>query len=129
MPEYVLKRNYALSSLAGRVVNFTKGVPVWVTPEVEKEALMIGAVPVEGPKDILDPEVVVAPELSETDRTLMIHEAFAMLEKRQLRGDFTAQGAPSAKTLDSIVGFDVQTKERDAEWTAYRKAKTEAAEQ
>lgn len=128
MPEYVLNRNYALNSLAGRVVNFVKGVPVWVTPEVEKEALMIGAVPVDGPKDILDPEAVAEPEMTADERALLISEAIAMLEKRQARGDFTAQGAPSAKVLDGILGFEVLSKERDTAWTAYKAAKAAEAE-
>jgi len=125
MPEYVLNRRYILATKAGRVINFEKGIPVWVTPECEKEALIVGAQPVDGPKDILDPEAKVTVRLTAAERTAKIHSGFAILEARQERGDFTAQGVPSAKAIDLLVGVDVQTKERDEEWTAYKASKAE----
>lgn len=128
MPDYVLNRNYALATTAGRVFNFKKGVPTYVNPDCEKDALAIGAQPVDGPKDILDPELEPVLELSPDEREAAIFGAFAKLEARQNRGDFTAQGAPSAKVIDSLLGFDLQTKERDAMWAAYKKQKAEVEE-
>lgn len=120
MPEYVLNRTYALRSLAGRVINFEKGVPAWVPPECEKEALQIGATPVDGPKDILDPEAAPVVELTPDERRAKIFAAFKLLEARNERGDFTAQGVPNTKVLNALVGFEVLTKERDAEWVTYK---------
>ena len=125
MPLYVLNRNYALMSLSGRGVNFQKGVPVWVTPEAEKEALAIGAQPADGPKDILDPEVPVKPELSAEERTAAIYAAFKELETRQLREDFTAQGVPNTKAVEKLTTFDITSKERDDAWSEYKKLAAE----
>lgn len=122
MPEYVLNRNYTLASLAGRVISFKKGEPVWVPPEVEKEALMIGATPVDGHKDILDPEVEAPKPLEAGERLEAINKAYATMKARDVRGDFTAQGVPSTKVLEKLVGFEVASKERDETWQAYREA-------
>lgn len=120
MPEYVLNRNHTLVSLCGRTFSFKKGEPLWVTPEAEKEALMIGAVPTEGPKDILEPEQEPVQELSAEARLEAIRAAYATLQARNARGDFTAQGVPNVKALEKLTGFEVQTKERDETWQAFR---------
>jgi hypothetical protein len=120
VPLYVLNRTYVLRSLNGHTINFTKGEPVWVPPVVEKEALHIGAVPVDGPKDLLDPEVEPEVVLQAGERKEKILAAFVALEKRNERGDFTGQGLPSAKALEQMTGLKVETKERDAMWLAYK---------
>lgn len=125
MPEYVLNRTHALASIHGRVINFEKNVPVWVPPECEKEALQIGAEPVDGPKDILPPEKEEAPVLSGEERKAKIFDAFKLLESRHERGDFTAQGVPANKALDRILGFNIENKERDAMWREYKTGETE----
>lgn len=128
MPEYVLNRNHTLVSLCGRTFSFKKGEPLWVTPEAEKEALMIGAVPVEGPKDILEPEQEPVQELSAEERAEAINKAYDTLKARNARGDFTAQGVPNVAAIKALTGFEVQSKERDATWQAYREAALAAAE-
>lgn len=120
MPEYVLNRKYALRSLNGHIISFEKGVPVWVPPEVEKEALHIGAVPVDGPKDILDPEEELAPVMSAGERKDKIFAAFKALEARNERGDFTGQGLPNLTVLEKTVGFEIHSKERDTLWAEHR---------
>lgn len=116
MPEYVLNRKYALRSLNGHIINFEKGVPVWVPPEVEKEALQIGAAPVDGPKDILDPELADEPGITADERKIKILAAFAKLIARNERGDFSGQGLPNVKTLEKLTGLTISSKERDTLW-------------
>lgn len=120
MPDYVLNRNYTLRTLAGRIINFNKGEPTWVTPECEKDALAIGAEPVDGPKNILGDEEVPEPELTAEERREAILKAYAVLEARNERGDFTGQGLPNTKALEVLTKFNVPTKERDALWLEYK---------
>ena len=121
MPLYVLNRNYTLRSTYGRIVNFVKGEPVWVVPEVEKEALTIGAQPTDGPKDVLDPEILPDPPLSPDEREAKYFAAFKKLETRNERGDFSGQGLPALKIVQSLVGFQVDVRERDTMWRKYKK--------
>ena len=116
MPEYVLNRKYALRSINGHIINFEKGVPVWVPPVVEKEALLIGATPVDGPKDILNPEDEIKPEMPADERKEKILGVFEKLIKRNERGDFSGQGLPNLKVVEKMAGFIVSAKERDALW-------------
>lgn len=120
MSEFVLNRNYTLRSLHGRIVNFEKGVPVWVPPQVEKEALQIGALPVDGQKDILDAEEVVARELTAEERKAQIIAAFETIAHREDRADYTGQGMPNLEVLKVLTSFTVNSKERDAVWKEYK---------
>lgn len=128
MSEFVLNRNHTLVSLAGRVISFKAGQPVWVPPEVEKEAMLIGALPTEGTKDILDPEPEEQLELSAADRLAAINKAFVVMKGRDARGDFTAQGVPNTKVLEKLTGFEVTSKERDETWQAFKEAEAALAE-
>lgn len=128
MAMFVLNRNHTLVSLAGRVVSFKVGQPVWVPPEVEKEALLIGAQPTEGTMDILDPDPEAEPEMSAEDRLVAINNAYGLMKGRDVRGDFTAQGVPNIKVLASLTGFEVTSKERDDTWQAFKEAEAAKAE-
>jgi hypothetical protein len=127
MPEYVLNRTYTHRSLHGHIVNFVKGQPVYVPPILEKEVTAFGAEPVAGEKvKMLEDDVVlpVAPE--GVDREQQLLAAFTQLEARNQRGDFTAQGRPNTKVLKELVGFEVETRERDKIWETFMAAKAEA---
>jgi hypothetical protein len=130
MPLMTLNRDYALASLAGRSINFEKNKPVWVPPEVVKEALQIGAQGVEEQLDILDPAKPPKEELNAEEREQSIFNVFTKLVERNGRGDFTASGVPNTKVMESLLGFEVAAKERDRLWDEFKKAKeVEAAEE
>jgi hypothetical protein len=120
MPDYILNRNHTHRSTHGHIIQFVKGQPTYVVPICEKEVLAFGAEPCEGEKlDLLDdmPHLPVAPQGADREAALFV--AFEMMEERNQRGDFTGQGRPHPKVLREIVGFDVETRERDTTWEAY----------
>lgn len=119
MPEFVLSRNYTLRTLHGHTINFVKGEPIHVPPVCIHDALTIGAVPVDGPMDILDPEQTPAPELSLDERQAALLTAFKMLEERNGRTDFSGQGLPNKAALEKIVEFSVEKREFEPLWAAY----------
>ncbi len=127
MPTMVLNRNFALRSLAGRVIDFVKNEPIHVPPECQREALQIGAVGTDEQLNVLEAEALPEVPLSNDERREMLLAAFPELEAANDRESFTAQGVPNAAALKAIVGFDVAAKERDAAWTEYLQAKSDAA--
>ena len=75
--------------------------------------------------DVLGPEQVDAEPLTPEQRREAMFGAFAELEKRDVRGDFNAQGLPNVKVLEVIVGFLPTSLERNEAWQLYREAKAE----
>lgn len=121
MPEYVLSRDYALRSTRGHMLNFVKGQPTWVPPEVVKEAIAIGAEPVDGERpDVLPPEVVVKEAPSGQEREDLIVEAIREVVTENDSKNFTAAGEPHVKVLEKILGFDIDAGERLAAWRRFK---------
>lgn len=125
MPKFVLNRNYTMATTHGHVINFIKGQPTDVPPQLVNDCVAIGADPVDGKVDVLGPEDVVVIPPSNLERRAALFDAFAQLEARNGRTDFTAQGYPSVKALEKLTGLEVDNKERDATWDEYRVAKAE----
>ena len=123
MPDFVLHRNYALRSMSGHMINFIKGEPTWVPPVCVKEAVAIGAQPLDGPVDVLEPETQVVVDPSGDERKQLIFAAFEDMEAKNEREDWTASGMPRDAALEKVLGFKVDTKERNALWLEYREAK------
>lgn len=122
MPEYVLNRNYSLRSLSGHMIDFIKGQPTYVPPPCVKEAVAIGAEPVETidkTEAVLGPEEKLAVEPDGEERKQLLFKIFAQLEERNGREDFTAAGMPSIKVIEKIAGFEVDSKERNVLWQEY----------
>lgn len=118
MPDFILNRNHRLISLTGHTIQFVKGEPVSVPPALKAEAIAIGAQPVDGDTDVLDEEEVVV-ELTAEERTEALIKAFKVLQERNERGDFTAQGVPSITALKKIVEFAPEKKEVETIWVSY----------
>jgi hypothetical protein len=114
---FTLNRNFNLRTKFGHIISFRKGEPTHVPPVCYEDAIAIGAEP-EDPSKVQMPEEITdlpkPPEGMERNRT--IREAMLKLEKRNQRGDFTAGGAPHAKVLSGLVGFEVDPRERDQIW-------------
>lgn len=124
MSDFVLGRNYTHRSLFGHIINFVKNEPVYVPPVCHKEVAAIGAMPVDGDEvNILGDEIAPVEELPTDERNALLVAAFKTLEERNGRGDFTGQGAPSVAALKKIVPFEVDRKEVEPLWTAYRAEK------
>lgn len=124
--EFVLNRNYTFASTKGHIISFRKGQPVYVPPELHKDVAAFGAEPVEGEVDLLGPEEKVVVPLTPGERADLLVEAFKVMEARNERGDFNAQGLPSAKVLEKITGLsEVSSVERNEVWQKYREGKAE----
>lgn len=125
MALFVLHRNHVHASRMGHVIAFKKGDPTYVPPECRKEVVQIGAIPVdeEGQVDLLDPEKVEVLPLSAEERQEQLLVAFALLEERNRRRDFTGQGLPSLTALAGIIDFEVSKKEVEDLWRSYREDK------
>jgi hypothetical protein len=125
MALFVLHRNYTHASKMGHTITFKKGDPTYVPPECRREVLQIGAIPVDsdGAVDLLDPEKVEVLPISAEDRQEQLLAAFALLEERNHRRDFTGQGLPSLTALAGIIDFEVAKKEVEDLWRAYREEK------
>jgi hypothetical protein len=129
MAMLVLHRNFILRTTKGHSIQFLKGVPVPVPPTCVADAVAIGAVPPEGGSvDVLEPESKPGVELTPEQREAELFKAFAILEARSDRGDFTASNQPHCKKLQAITGWEVPTGERDDAWRKYRVQQGEAQE-
>ena len=121
MSEFVLHRNHTHRSTSGHILNFVKDVPLYVPPVCRKEVVMFGAVPLDEPVELLDPEKEQKPEVLPDDRREALIKAFKFLEARNARGDFSGQGSPSVAALKKIIDdFDIDKKEVEEVWQAYR---------
>lgn len=117
MTDFVLQRDHTHRSLSGHIINFIKGVPVYVPPVCHKEVAAIGALPDDGSiVDPLDDDKKQKPELTADERREKLMEAFVTLEERQNREDFTGQGLPAVAVVKKMVEFDVTKAEIEALW-------------
>ena len=122
MPDFLLNRTYNLVG-KGHNIRFTKGVPTHVPPELLREALSIGAEPVDGKIDVLGPEAVPEEQLTAADREALFFAAFDDLIKSNNRDDFGGDGKPSMPALKAKLSFSFDRKERDVALQKYRDAK------
>ena len=102
---FVLNRNLTLSSTMGHTVAFVKDEEVYVPPALRGEAQTIGALPVEGPEEIVEGDEIPDPMGLERDQVLQA--AITTLREKNARGDFTASGAPTVAAMSAAVGFQV----------------------
>lgn len=126
MPNFVLGRTHTLSSKQGHIINFVKGQPTWVPPECVPEVVAIGGECVEGPIDVLPPEVQEAIPLTHDEREQLVFEAFKDLISTNNPDNFTAAGVPKQKVVAKVSGVDdIDSKEVVTLWQKYREAQAE----
>ena len=126
MPLYTLNRNFLLRTTSGCVA-FEKGVPTWITPEMQKEAQAIGAERVDGKNiDVVEEEVAAKLPPSGIEREDEIFAAFEQIIARNESSDFTGQGVPTVKAMEKIVSFNVDRQEVTAAWADFKQRKAEA---
>jgi len=114
---FVMGRNRVLRTTAGHTIEFKKGEPTYVPPEIHEEATAAGAVPedeaafLEAQKE---PPKKVVPTGNDRKDTIMT--AMQIMVERNAREDFGANGLPTMKNLQKECNFDIDAKERDAIW-------------
>lgn len=114
---FVMLKDRVVGGTSGHFIRFKKGEPTEVPREMWSEVQAAGAVPEDELPDDEPVQTKVTHDPAERQR--LFFEAFAGLEERNERGDFTASGLPNSKVLEKIVGFQVVNNERDAMWEKY----------
>lgn len=123
MPEFVLNRTTTLSG-KGHSIVFRKGEPTYVPPELAREAIGLGAEPVDADKDSLLPaDAVPEQELTESDKETLIFAAFDQIIAKNDSGDFGGDGKPTVDAVKRIVSFSVTKKEIATRFQKYRESK------
>lgn len=122
--KFVMNRSRNVSGF-GHSVDFVKGEPTHVPPELYRDVLAAGGVPEEefdpdppkksGPQEPSDPFA----------REAALFDAFEVLALANKRGSFTAGGLPHHKALKDLLGWEVPNAERDAAWAKFVKGKDE----
>ena len=99
--KFTLNRDRVHASVLGLSVEFKKGVPTHVPPELYAEVQAIGAVPED--EIVEEPTVAKTSEPSDPNkRKEDVFAAFEILVLRNDRNDFTAGGAPHGGALEPI---------------------------
>ena len=118
--KFVMQRNRTVSSVLGHSVEFKKGEPTHVPPELYAEVMAVGAIP----EEELDLDPKSADKTTEPndpiEREAMLFMAFDTIALRGKREDFTAGGQPHPKALESELGWKVSNKERDIAWVKFK---------
>lgn len=125
MPDFVLNRTFTLRSTLGRVISFQKGEPTYVTPELAREAIAIGAEPVEAmdkSTETLGAEVVTPKELSAVERKAAVMHSFALLSDSNKRNDFGGGGQPTVKAVARVSNIELDQRELSELWKEYKAA-------
>lgn len=118
MPMMKLHRRFRLATTKGHCVQFEPDTPVYVPPAIVPDAVAIGALPIDGPVDVV-PEDAPKPntgpaEAAERERALI--NAFAKLVTANERRAFTAGGVPTAAAVEDLTGFEVSRREINDAW-------------
>lgn len=130
MPEFVLNRNYVLTTTAGRSIRFEKGKPTMVPSTMVRDAVAIGATPADGSDvDVLDPERVDNTPKDFTERQDAIYEAVRKLVASNSRKDFTSAGSPHLKAVTRVLGWEPDPREIAQAWSKWQLDEAERAEQ
>jgi hypothetical protein len=109
----------------GHTIEFVKGVPTHVPKECWRDVQAAGAVPEDQEAAQAKPSAKVAVVDDPVERRERIFAGFTAMVEANRRGDFGASGAPSQAALEKVVGFEVDSKERDELWTEFQQLSPE----
>ena len=117
--KFVMLRNRTIASTLGHSIEFVKGVPTFVPPELYSEVIAAGAAPEEEIPEEELPRKSNEPVAAD-EREMELFIAFETIVTRNRREDFTAGGTPNVTVLAQELGWTVPTKERDIAWVKFR---------
>ena len=119
-----LARDHILATTKGHRIEFKKGAPIHVPPNCVSDAAAIGAMPSEGGDPDILPEAVAGVVIPQDpiERQVALFKAFDAISAKAQRDDFTAAGVPQLLAVNRELGWDVDGKERNVVWQAYRDA-------
>ena len=117
--KFTLNRDRVHASVLGLSVEFKKGVPTHVPPELYAEVQAIGAVP--------EDEIVEEPAAAKTNepsdpnkRKEDVFAAFEILALRNDRNDFGANGRPAIGPMAALLGWKPTAAEVAALWARFQ---------
>lgn len=116
--KFVMHRSRNVTGF-GHSIDFVKGEPTHVPPELYREVQAAGGVP-EEELDLDAPAPTAPGEPSDPiAREAALFEAFELLALANKRGTFTATGVPHPKALKEALGWEVPAAERDVAWNKF----------
>lgn len=122
--KFVMNRSRNVTAF-GHSIDFAKGEPTHVPPELYREVTAVGGIP-EDEVDLDPPKPATPNEPSDPlAREQALFEAFELLALSNKRGSFTAGGLPHPKALKELLGWEVQGAERDTAWAKFVQGKGE----
>lgn len=118
--KFTMNRSRNVSGF-GHSIDFVKGEPMHVPPELYALVIAAGAVSEDENFDVEPPKskLPTAPA-DPTARKEAILEAIELLVSTNESTNFTAGGAPHTKALEGILGWEVGAKERDTLWVEFK---------
>lgn len=125
----IMNRNLTLTSTIGHTLVFEKDVPLNVPEAMVPAVLERGGLAADGEQAKVAPseDEIKIPEIPRgNDREKQIMSTMVAMKERNARGDFTASGLPADKVLEKLVGFKVDSKERNALWQKVLEAESVA---
>ena len=126
MSKFVLNRNHVITD-KGHCIAFRKGEETYVPPELVRQAIGIGAEPVDGNKDaMLPPDQVPEPELTDADRETLLFAAFDEIVARNDSAEFGGDGKPTVDAVKKLVKFSIVKKDIVTMYQKYRASKADA---
>lgn len=124
----VSNRNFTLRTTTGHIIKFVKDTPVDVPPSCVAHAMQVGCVPHDGVAPESPEEKAAAVIPVGIHRIDAIVDAIEALVARNARADFTASGMPQVKSIEKILGYDIDSKERNECWVEYQQRLAEKLE-
>jgi hypothetical protein len=117
--KFVMNRSKVVSG-HGHAIEFVKGEPTHVPPELYREVMAAGGVS-EEEVDLDKPAPVPAGAPTDpTEREEAVFAAFETLVETNDSKNFTAGGVPHPKALKSLLGWELSAKERDTLWVKFK---------
>lgn len=123
--KYISYRDITVSSVMGHSIEFKKGVATPCPPTMHAELLAMGILPEEPMTEEPVVEGTQAPQDPQA-REEALYAAFEKVVLRNAREEFTAKGVPHLSVLAKELGWNTDTKERDAvfqKWNLERSVK------
>ena len=114
---FTMPRNYTLAEY-GHIVVFEKGKPQAIPPALHKHALAVGAQP---SRQLAEEEMAVPNKepVDPVEREKAAFAGFDALKARAKRTDFNGANKPNIHALTEVLGWEIDSRERDELWSKY----------
>lgn len=116
---YTSYRDITVASTCGLSIELKKGEPKFCPPAMHDELLALGCVPESAPPEPDENAPPSAPTEAGARYTALT-KAFEVIALRNQREDFNAAGVPHAAVLAKVLGYSVNSKERDPAWAKWQ---------